>query len=144
MQAELEGLGIGEVPPHLHRAGEWSPLSLPSELPLASYGQQLTCTSQVFVYLVSWVMGKEEALEEVVVTHPIYQVESLKSSQNMRLCGLIYPIAFDFIINICKLESLTVCPKISYSYVWIVLIILSFGLTERRDCSATLAHTQNR
>lgn len=95
--AELEILGIGRVPLHPHKAEGWSLLPLLSELLLASHRQQLICTAQVSVCLeVSWMMGKQKALEEgllweVVVTHPVCQVESFELSQSIGLGGLVYP-----------------------------------------------------
>lgn len=109
---------------------------LSSELHLASHGQQLTCMPQVFVYLkVSWTMGSRKPWRKVCSGKWTLTLSAwlrvLSPDRVLVKVSWSISVTCAFIITICNLASLNVCPKISYSHVWIILILLSLGLTER-------------
>lgn len=111
--SRAQGLGISGLPPHPRRAGGRCPLVSSFELLLASQGQQLPHTPQVGGVVL--VVGKQEALEEGL----FWQVVSLVLSTRQKVFSLATvlvhvawsaPAVCVFVINVCKLESLNVCP----------------------------------
>lgn len=131
---------------HPHKVGTWSSLSLPSpsEILLVFHGWQFPpmclfahprCFS-VWRRLGLWENGR---LWRKVYTGK-QRAESFEPSQCIGLCGYCLKCVCSSLVSI---SFFFFWPQIFYCYIWMVMILLIFGLSERSYCSASLAYRPN-